>query len=235
MPLFQLTPEIAFPRPELATREGLLAVGGDLSVERLLLAYSLGIFPWFGDGDPILWWSPNPRLVLFPGDFHVSQRLRRLHRQRKYRVTLDTDFPKLIAACADQPRAGQDGTWITREMEEAYTDLHYAGFAHSVEVWDGPHLAGGLYGVSLGGCFFGESMVSRAPNTSKLALWTLVEQVRRWGFQFIDCQVHTPHLASLGAADIPRARFLKLLKAAVAQETRRGPWRLDEDLLAAMD
>ncbi len=235
MPLFQLTQDIAFPRPDLATHEGLLAVGGDLSIERLLLAYSLGIFPWFGEGDPILWWSPNPRLLLFPDDLHVSQRLRRIHRQRKYRVTLDADFPKMIAACADQPRAGQDGTWITREMEQAYTDLHHAGYAHSVEVWNGTQLVGGLYGVSLGACFFGESMVSLEPNTSKLALWTLVEQIRRWGFQFIDCQVHTAHLAGLGAADVPRARFLKLLKAAMAQETRRGAWRLDDDLPAAMD
>ncbi len=235
MPLFQLTSDLAFPRPELAEPEGLLAVGGDLSVERLLLAYSLGIFPWFGEGDPILWWSPDPRMVLFPADFHVADRLRRLHRQRKYRVTLDTAFPKVIAACADQPRPGQDGTWITREMEEAYTALHWTGFAHSIEVWDGTRLVGGLYGVSLGACFFGESMFSIEPNTSKLAMWTFAEQARRWGFQLIDCQVHTPHLARLGARDIPRKKFLKLVKESLVSETRRGPWVLDADLSAAMD
>ncbi len=235
MPLFQLTKELAFPRPEMAEPEGLLAVGGDLSVERLLLAYSLGIFPWFGAGDPILWWSPDPRMVLFPAEFHVSERLRRLHRQRKYRVTLDTAFPKVIAACADQPRSGQDGTWITREMEEAYVAVHEAGFAHSIECWDGSRLVGGLYGISLGAAFFGESMFSIEPNTSKLAIWFLVEQVRRWDFQLIDCQVHTPHLARLGARDVPRKRFLKILKDASARESRRGPWALDEDLPEAMD
>jgi leucyl/phenylalanyl-tRNA--protein transferase len=235
MPLYQLTTDLVFPSPELAEREGLLAVGGDLTVERLLLAYSVGIFPWFGDGDPILWWSPDPRMVLFPNDFHASARLRRLHRQRRYRVTLDTAFPKVIAACADQPRPGQDGTWITGEMEEAYTQLHWTGFAHSVEVWDGARLAGGLYGVSLGAAFFGESMFSLDPNTSKLAMWTLVEQIKRWGFHFIDCQVHTPHLESLGGNDIPRRRFLKLLKDAVAQPTRRGPWQFDADLPESMD
>jgi len=235
MPLFQLTSDLAFPRPELAEPEGLLAVGGDLSVERLLLAYSLGIFPWFGEGDPILWWSPDPRMVLMPADFHVSDRLRRLHRQRKYRVMLDTAFPKVIAACADQPRPGQDGTWITREMEEAYIAVHQAGFAHSVEVWDGARLVGGLYGISLGTGFFGESMFSVEPNTSKLAIWTLAEQAKRWGFPFIDCQVHTPHLERLGGRDIPRRRFLKLLKEAVAQPTRRGKWSLDDDLAGAMD
>ena len=235
MPLFQLTSEMAFPKPDLAEPEGLLAVGGDLSVERLLLAYSLGIFPWFGEGDPILWWSPDPRMVLFPADFHASERLRRLHRQRKYHVALDTAFPKIIAACADHPRPGQDGTWITREMEEAYAALHWTGYAHSVEVWDGARLVGGLYGVSIGTAFFGESMFSVEPNSSKLAMWTLVEQVKRWGFQFVDCQVHTPHLERLGGRDIPRKHFLKLLKEAAAQPTRRGPWRLDDDLAAAMD
>jgi len=235
MPLFQLTSDLAFPSPELAEPEGLLAIGGDLSVERLLLAYSQGIFPWFGEGDPILWWSPDPRMVLFPGEFHVSERLRRLHRQRKYRVALDTAFPKVIAACANQPRAGQDGTWITQEMEEAYAALHWTGLAHSVEVWDGARLAGGLYGVSLGAAFFGESMFSIEPNTSKLAMWTLVEQLRRWGFQLLDCQVHTPHLATLGARDVPRRRFLKLLKDALTHETRRGPWAFDPGLPEAMD
>ncbi len=235
MPLFQLTSDLAFPRPELAEPEGLLAVGGDLSVERLLLAYSLGIFPWFGEGDPILWWSPDPRMVLLPEDFHASRSLRKLHRQRRYTLKLDTAFAKVIAACADQPRPGQDGTWITREMEQAYIALHEAGFAHSVECWDGTRLVGGLYGVSLGACFFGESMVSHEANASKLAIWALVEQLRRWRFTLLDCQVHTPHLQSLGGRDLPRKRFLRLLKDAVAQPTRRSPWRFDDDLWHAMD
>jgi leucyl/phenylalanyl-tRNA--protein transferase len=235
MPLFQLTADLVFPRPDLAEPEGLLAVGGDLGVERLLLAYSLGIFPWFGEGDPILWWSPDPRMVLLPEDFHASRSLRRLHRQRRYTLTLDTAFPKVIAACADQPRPSQDGTWITREMERAYIALHEAGFAHSVECWDGARLVGGLYGVSLGACFFGESMFSHEANASKLALWALVEQIRRWGFTLLDCQVHTPHLQSLGGRDLTRKRFLRLLKEALAHPTRRGPWHFDDDLWQAMD
>jgi leucyl/phenylalanyl-tRNA--protein transferase len=174
-------------------------------------------------------------MLIFPDDFHVADRLRRLHKARKYRVTIDTAFPKVIAACADQPRPGQDGTWITREMEEAYAALHWAGYAHSVECWDGTRLVGGLYGVSLGAAFFGESMFSVEPNTSKLAMWTFVEQLKRWNFQFIDCQVHTPHLQRLGGKDVPRKKFLRLLKDAVAQPTRRGPWSIDADLPAAMD
>lgn len=235
MPLFQLTDELAFPPPEYATGEGLLAIGGDLSRERLLLAYSLGVFPWYGEDDPILWWSPNPRMVLFPEEFHVSRRLGRLMRQRRFEVRLDTAFERVIAACADIPRPGQDGTWITREMEQAYVDLHAAGYAHSVEVWDENRLAGGLYGVSIGRCFFGESMFSREANTSKLALSWLVLQLKRWDFALIDCQVHTDHLARLGARDVSRRTFMRLLRDAVRDETRLGPWRFDADLLDAMD
>lgn len=235
MPLFQLTDELAFPRPELATREGLLAVGGDLSTERLLLAYSHGIFPWFSDGDPLLWWSPDPRMVLFPEAFHASKSLRRLHHARTYTFTMDRNFAAVISACAQAPREGQFGTWITAAMEDAYTRLHTAGYAHSIECWDGQWLVGGLYGVSLGQCFFGESMFSRAPNSSKLALWALCEQVRRWGFRLIDCQVRTEHLASLGARDIPRKRFLKLLAEALQADSRRGSWQFDADLPESMD
>jgi leucyl/phenylalanyl-tRNA--protein transferase len=235
MPLFQLTDDLFFPRPELATRDGLLAVGGDLSAERLLLAYAHGIFPWFGEGDPLLWWSPDPRLVLFPDVFHVSKSLRRLHHQRRYRLTMDTHFAEVISACATTPREGQHGTWITAEMESAYIQLHKQGYAHSVEVWEDEWLVGGVYGVSLGRCFFGESMFSRRPNSSKLALWALCEQVRRWGFTLIDCQIHTDHLASLGARDVARKRFLRLLAQAMEADTRRGPWHLDADLPESMD
>lgn len=235
MPLYQLTKDLAFPPPEFATREGLLAIGGDLSRERLLLAYSQGIFPWFGEDDPLLWWSPDPRMVLFPEEFHVSRRTERINRQGRFAVTLDTAFDRVIAACADMPRPGQDGTWITREMEQAYIDLHEGGYAHSVEVWEDSRLAGGLYGVSLGRCFFGESMVSRVSNSSKVGLLWLVRQLRRWEFSLIDCQVHTEHLAQLGARDIPRRQFLRLLAEAEHYETRVGPWEFDTDLWGGMD
>ncbi len=235
MPLFQLTDDFAFPSPELATRDGLLAVGGDLSSERLLLAYARGIFPWFGEGDPLLWWSPDPRLVLFPDAFHASKSLRHLHRQRRYSLTLDTHFAEVIAACATTPRDGQNGTWITAEMESAYVRLHEEGYAHSVECWEDEWLVGGLYGVSLGRCFFGESMFSRRPNSSKLALWALCEQLRRWAFTLLDCQIHTDHLASLGARDVARKRFLRLLAEAMQADTRRGRWQFDADLPESMD
>lgn len=235
MPLFQLTDDLAFPRPELATRDGLLAVGGDLSTERLLLAYAHGIFPWFGEGDPLLWWSPDPRLVLFPDAFHASKSLRRLHQQRRYKLTLDTNFTEVISSCATAPRDGQHGTWITTDMELAYTRLHQQGYAHSVEVWEDQWLVGGLYGVSLGGCFFGESMFSRNANSSKLALWALCTQIRRWGFALIDCQVRTEHLTSLGAQELPRKRFLQLLAEALKADTHRGCWRFDADLPDLMD
>jgi len=235
MPLYQLTNDLVFPRVELALPEGLLAVGGDLSVDRLLLAYSHGIFPWYGDGDPIMWWSPDPRMLLVPNQFHAARSLRRLHRKRIYRLTFDTAFARVISACADVPRPGQDGTWITRDMEHAYLRLHDAGYAHSIEVWDGARLVGGLYGVSLGKAFFGESMFSRRPNTSKLAMWTLVRQLERWQFAFIDCQMHTEHLARLGARDVPRAEFLERLRDALRAPTRRGPWTLDDHVLDTMD
>ena len=235
MPLFQLTDDLSFPSPELATRDGLLAVGGDLSTERLLLAYAHGIFPWFGAGDPLLWWSPDPRLVLSPAAFHVSRSLRRVHHQRRFTLTLDRNFVEVIEACAATPRDGQHGTWITSEMESAYIRLHKQGYAHSVEVWEGQWLVGGLYGVSLGQCFFGESMFSREANSSKLALWALCVQVRRWQFPLIDCQVRTEHLASLGAHELPRKRFLHLLSEALKADTRKGNWHFDADLADSMD
>ena len=234
MPVYQLTDELAFPTPESATEEGLLAVGGDLGMERLLLAYTLGIFPWYSEGDPILWWSPDPRMVLFPQEFHPSRSLRRLYRKGRFRLSMDTAFERVLAASACAPRPGQDGTWITPAMERAYLDLYKAGYAHSAEVWEEGALAGGLYGVSLGRCFFGESMFSKVPNTSKLALWALVEQLRQWDFLLIDCQIYTDHLASLGARGIRREGFRRLLDEGLQAETRPGPWFLDPGLHLSM-
>lgn len=229
MPVFRLTDEIHFPPPHLA-QSGLLAVGGDLSRERLLRAYSMGIFPWYAEGEPILWWSPGRRMVLRPNEAHVSARLRRTLRQSKFRVTVDTAFPEVIRACAQAERKHESSTWINEDIQAAYTDLHAAGYAHSFEVWQDGALAGGLYGVSLGACFFGESMFSRASNTSKAAFATLCRQLDRWDFEMVDCQMYTEHLERLGAHEIPRDEFLALLERALRRKTLRGSWRLDEDL-----
>jgi len=228
MPVFRLNARLAFPPPELADESGLLAVGGDLKPERLLLAYSLGIFPWYSDGLPILWYSPDPRLVLESADLVVSKSLKKTLRRGHYRVTLDTAFDRVIRACADAPRPGQSGTWITDDMERAYLRLHQLGYAHSAEAWLDGELAGGLYGVSLGAGFFGESMFARADDASKVAFVTLVEQLRRWGIDLIDCQVHTEHLARFGAVEWPRERFLKRLAGALEKPTRNGRWQLDQ-------
>lgn len=225
MPVFYLTEELAFPPPRLASPPGLLAFGGDLSVERLLLAYRTGVFPWYSDGEPILWWSPDPRFVLLPSEFHLPRRLERTLRQRRFHITLDEAFDAVIRNCATAPRPGQDGTWITLEMEQAYRRLHRAGYGHSVECWMDGELAGGLYGVSLGAYFSGESMFSRRADASKVALAALVTLARAWDFVLIDCQVPTPHLERLGAREIRRSRFLELLKAGLARDTRRGKWR----------
>ncbi|MBI2425314.1 MAG: leucyl/phenylalanyl-tRNA--protein transferase [Candidatus Hydrogenedentes bacterium] len=223
MPVYRLTKELIFPPPALA-EDGLLAVGGDLSVDRLILAYSQGIFPWYSQGEPIMWWSPDPRMVLFPESFRCTQRLARTIRQGVFEVTFDQAFPEVIRACSTAPRPGQDGTWITRAMVEAYCALHAAGYAHSIECWREGALVGGLYGVSLGACFFGESMFSRESNASKVAFARLVECAKGWNFDFIDCQVANKHLRSLGAREIPRKQFLTRLQAALAHETRRGRW-----------
>lgn len=224
MPVFELTGELAFPPPELADESGLLAVGGDLSARRLLLAYSLGIFPWYAEGQPILWWSPDPRLVLLPGEFRVSRSLGKTLKKNVFSVTLDTAFEELIALCARVHRDRDGETWITPQMAEAYTGLHRLGFAHSVESWKGGELAGGLYGVALGGAFFGESMFSTAPDASKAALAALVGELKRRGFGLIDCQVSTPHLKSLGAREIPRHEFLALLRQALEKPSTPGRW-----------
>ncbi len=205
-------PDHPFPDPALAESEpdGLLAVGGDLHPRRLIGAYRQGIFPWYNPGQPILWWSPDPRMVLFPGRLHVSRSLRKVLRQQRFRITFDQDFAGVIRRCA-APRPGQSGTWITPEMERAYQRLHEMGLAHSVEAWQAGELVGGLYGVAQGRVFFGESMFSFVSNASKAAFATLVECLQTLDWAVIDCQVHTSHLASLGAELIPRARFLELL------------------------
>lgn len=190
MPVFQLTDTIAFPDPGLAEEDGLLAVGGDLSIERILHAYAHGIFPWYSDGQPVLWWSPDPRMVLMPSEFNCSKRLERELRNPAWTVTADTHFEQVVDRCARVARPDQDGTWITNEMREAYGALHRAGYAHSIETWKDGALTGGLYGISLGGCFFGESMFSLAPNASKIALAALVNHLLDHGFTLIDCQVH---------------------------------------------
>lgn len=221
-----LTDDLIFPPPELAEDDGLLAIGGDLKPERLLLAYSMGIFPWFSDDSPIMWWTLDPRMVLFPSKLKVSASLRQTLRSGRFQVTFDEAFDKVITACAEIDRPDQDGTWIGDEMIKAYQALHQAGYAHSVEVWRENHLAGGLYGVSLGRIFFGESMFYHESNASKVALWHLVERLRGWDFPLIDAQQETQHLRSLGAETIPRKAFEKHLQQALQHETISGSWSL---------
>jgi len=223
MPVFRLTREIDFPPPHLASPEGLLGVGGDLSVQRILTAYAQGIFPWFSQGDPVLWWSPDPRMVLFPGELHVSRRMARVLRNSGYRVTLDRAFDRVITGCSI-PREDGFGTWITPDMTQAYMRLHREGYAHSLEVWDGKDLAAGIYGLSLGRCFFGESMFSRRPYASRFGFIHLVRWLNTMGFTLIDCQVETAHLKSFGARNIPRREFLKRLNNCVRDHTLRGNW-----------
>jgi leucyl/phenylalanyl-tRNA--protein transferase len=226
MPVYLLGDDILFPPVEHA-EEGLLAVGGDLSPERLLAAYSLGIFPWYSEGGPILWHSPDPRFVVTRSGFRVPRSLGRTLRSGKFRFTLDTRFRDVIDGCATAPRPGQQGTWITEEMKEAYVELHRLGFAHSVEAWSGEELVGGLYGVSLGAVFFGESMYARRSDASKAAFATLVAQLGRWGVGLIDCQVETEHLARFGGESWRRARYLEALRRALRAPTVRGRWSFD--------
>lgn len=205
-------PPGAFPdvREALTEPDGLLAVGGDLGVRRLVSAYRQGIFPWFSEGDPILWWSPDPRTVLFPAELRISRSLRKLLRARRFAVTMDRDFPAVINACA-APRDAQGGTWLLPEMIAAYRALNVRGVAHSVEVWEQGELVGGLYGVAIGEVFFGESMFTRRDNASKVALVALCQRLSRWGFGMIDCQVLTEHLLRMGADEMPREQFITLL------------------------
>jgi leucyl/phenylalanyl-tRNA--protein transferase len=225
LPIYRLGPEPIFPDPNEA-EDGLLAVGGDLGTQRLLVAYASGIFPWYSEGQEILWHSPDPRVVLVPADLHVPRSLAKVMRRGRYEVRLDTAFPEVVRACAQIERPGETGTWITRDMQEAYIALHQLGFAHSAEAWVAGQLVGGLYGVSLGGAFFGESMFAARPDASKVAFVTLVRQLVQWGFDLVDCQMETPHLARFGAEGWPRPRFLEALQAALAKPTRRGTWTL---------
>ncbi|GAB1260028.1 leucyl/phenylalanyl-tRNA--protein transferase [Aurantivibrio plasticivorans] len=232
--------QIAFPSVDLALKDpnGLLAAGGALTSQWLLSAYQLGIFPWFEDGQPILWWSPDPRLVLRPNEVRVSKSMRKVIRKTAFEVTFDTVFEDVINACS-QPRntdAGDlSGTWITSDMKQAYCALHREGFAHSVEVWDGTRLVGGLYGVALNGVFFGESMFTRASNASKLGFITLCRHLDHWGFDLIDCQVETEHLQSLGAYNVPRAEFCQTLamkaRSADPMMSQSSRWKVDTHLL----
>jgi leucyl/phenylalanyl-tRNA---protein transferase len=227
MPIYRLTKELLFPPPENAEPDGLLAVGGDLSADRLLLAYQQGIFPWYGEGLPILWWSPDPRLVLAPEEFHLSRRLAQIIKKGRFEITFDVAFAAVILSCASVPRRGQDGTWITPAMRRAYTRLHELGYAHSVESWLDGNLVGGIYGVSLGKCFFGESMFSTETDASKAAIAALVERLKRWDFRMLDAQVTTRHLLSLGAKEVPRKNFLEQLDAALRFPTMRGRWTVE--------
>ncbi len=226
MAVYRLPRQIAFPDPSLAEPDGLLAVGGDLSPERLLSAYALGIFPWYSREHPILWWSPDPRLVLEPAHLHVPASLGRTLRRGVYRVTADRAFGRVIRRCAEKTRPDQDGTWITPEMVAAYERLHALGYAHSFEAWKGEALAGGLYGVSLGAAFFGESMFADQPDASKAAFARGVEWLGATGVGLVDCQVRTDHLVRFGAVDVPRPEFLERLAAALRAPTRRGTWDL---------
>jgi leucyl/phenylalanyl-tRNA--protein transferase len=235
MPVYRLPREPVFPHPSEAVEDGLLAVGGDLSPARLLTAYASGIFPWYSEGRPILWYSPDPRFVLEMEALRLPRSLRKIIRRGDYEIRLDTAFPDVMRGCQRSPRPRQSGTWITRDMLRAYTELHRLGFAHSAEAWKDGQLVGGLYGVSLGGLFAGESMFALAPDASKVAFVWLVRQLQRWGYGLIDSQVHTEHLARFGAVEIPREEYLARLPALLrlrpgpplAEGAAPGPWCFD--------
>jgi leucyl/phenylalanyl-tRNA--protein transferase len=228
MPIFQLGDEIIFPPVHLASPSGILAIGGDLSPGRLLEAYRQGIFPWYNDGDPIIWWSPDPRFVLFLDELKVSRSMKKVLRHQIFRVTYDYAFREVVTLC-QKPRRKQKGTWITQDMLEAYCFLHELGFAHSGEVWHRERLVGGIYGVCLGRCFFGESMFSLMSNASKTALIHLVSTLKRLGFEFLDCQVYTAHMESMGARHIPRSQFIELLDRGLQHDTLRGNWKFQPE------
>lgn len=212
-PIWLRPDDLNFPSPNHALTEpnGLLAVGGDLSLERLLAAYKLGIFPWYETGQPILWWSPDPRMVLFPDELHISKSLNKVLNKKAFNVTADQDFPAVISACANQRSKNREGTWITDEMQQAYINLHESGWAHSIEVWQENELVGGLYGIAIGGVFFGESMFATQDNASKVAFVHLVKSLQKRGIKLIDCQVSSEHLTSLGAREIKRSEFMYYL------------------------
>lgn len=214
----------AFPPVEGASPEGIVCAGGNLSPGLILSAYRQGIFPWYGEGEPLLWWSPDPRFAVLPETLHISKSSIRLLKRHSFRLSLDADFDRVIASCASMPRPGQNGTWILPEMMEAYRRLHELGFAHSVEVWQGDALAGGLYGISLGGAFFGESMFSAVSGASRAGFLSLALMLFEKGFTLIDSQVHTEYIAGMGGVDLPRGVYLKRLESALKREDRRGSW-----------
>lgn len=224
MPIFSLTDKIEFPPVELADSIGILARGGDLSLERMLEAYSHGIFPWFGERQPILWWSPDPRYVIFSENLHISRSMRKILRQHRFEIRYDTQFRKVLEECANIPRKHESGTWLTDDLIEAYVRLHKYGVCHSAEAWQGDRLVGGLFGVCIGRYFSGESMFTRVSNASKAAFLTLAQKLFSLGFRFIDCQTRTSHLISLGATAIPRTKFMELLQEALTYETLLGNW-----------
>jgi len=234
MPIYMLTDELRFPPPEGASPEGIVAIGGDFRPERLLLGYAQGIFAWPSEGLPLLWFSPDPRFALVPQHAHLPRKLRKLMRKEPYEIRFDTAFDQVIRRCAETPRAGQRGTWITDELMEGYEALARIGYAHSIEAWQDGKLVGGLYGVALGKVFFGESMFALAPDASKCAFATLLGQLVAWDFKLVDCQVHTEHLERFGAEEWPRALFLKQLRQAASLASKPGPWQLEigtEDVL----
>ena len=229
MPVYRIPRRIVFPPASAAEPDGLLGVGGDLRPERLMLAYASGIFPWYSEGRPILWFSPDPRFVLPFDALHIGRSLRKRVRRGDYEITLDTAFTEVISACKAKPRPGQHGTWITTDMRQAYIDLHERGIAHSAEAWKDGELVGGLYGVALGGLFAGESMFAHASDASKCAFVWLVRQLEAWGFGLIDSQIHTDHLERFGAFHIPREEYLSRLPELLVMPGRLGRWSFDPD------
>ena len=227
--VYALNEELVFPHPSLANEDGLLAVGGDLSPQRIVLAYANGIFPWYSEGRPLAWWCPRPRLVLTPSELRVGRTLRKTIKRRRYRITFDEAFSEVMAACATVPREGQDGTWITKDLTAAFVELHRRGLAHSVEAWEDDVLVGGLYGLSMGRVFFGESMFADRPDASKVAFVHLVRQLAAWNFEMVDCQVVTDHLVRFGAVSIELDTFLERLEHGLVADTRYGPWVAQPD------
>lgn len=228
MPIFRLSDALVFPDPALADEDGLLAVGGDLSPARLELAYRNGIFPWYSEGRPILWWCPSPRFALLPDELHVGRSLSKAIRRARYRITFDTAFADVMDRCAKSPRPGQAGTWITKDMRRAYLELHRRGMAHSVEAWSGAELVGGLYGIAIGCAYYGESMFASADDASKIAFVELVGRLREWGYAIIDCQVHTEHLERFGARMFELDDFRGRIADAVARTPSDVAWRVED-------
>jgi leucyl/phenylalanyl-tRNA--protein transferase len=229
MPVYRLDDRLVFPPVHLA-EDGLLALGGDLRPERLILGYTKGIFPWYAENLPILWHSPDPRMVMTTRDLAIQRSLKKQIKRKPYELTMDTAFERVLLGCSNTPRPGQNGTWLIPEMVDAYNKLHVLGFAHSIEAWQGDELVGGLYGVSLGAAFFGESMFANAPDASKIAFAATVRQLDAWHIGLIDCQVHTEHLERFGAYEVPRLDYLEMLKVALDEPTKRGTWDFELDL-----